>query len=132
MQHSLYQTRIFSGIVVLLLCLSWGLLVPAATGADASIEGYLGETITIHGVSYVGDTVYLFLIGPNLPKNGVTLTDTSLRADQGHFTVVGVDSSQEWSYNWRTSRIATQIDPGTYTVYVSSEPADLSALGGSG
>ena len=95
------------------------------------MEGYLGETITLHGYSYVGDSVYLFMTGPGLPANGVTLTDTSLRADQGHFTVVDLDNNQEWTYTWDTSRIEPQIDPGTYIVYVTNEPADLSHLGGS-
>jgi hypothetical protein len=113
------------------LCLCTLIIGPAA-GADVSIEAYLGETITLHGVSYVGDTVYLFLTGPNLPADGVTLTDVSQRADQGHFTIVPVDNNQEWSYNWQTSRIDPSIDPGTYTVYVTNEPVDLSQLGGSG
>jgi hypothetical protein len=116
--------------VLFLVILAPGLLMPSATGADVSIEGVMGETITLHGVSYVGDSVYLFLTGPGLPENGVTLTDTSQRADQGHFTVVGVDDNQEWSYTWKTSRIDPQIDPGTYIVYVTNEPADLSHLGG--
>ena len=69
--------------------------------------------------------------GPNLPANGVTLSDTSERADQGHFTVIPLDSSQQWSYKWDTQRLKTQIDPGTYTIYVTTEPADLANLGGS-
>ena len=94
------------------------------------MEGYLGETITLHGFSYVGDSVYLFLTGPGLPDNGVTLTNTDLRADQGQFTVVGVDDNQEWSYTWKTSRIANEIDYGTYIVYVTNEPVDKAHLGG--
>ena len=94
------------------------------------MEGYLGETITLHGFSYVGNSVYLFLTGPGLPDNGVTLTNTDLRADQGQFTVVGVDDNQEWSYTWKTSRIANEIDYGTYIVYVTNEPVDKAHLGG--
>jgi hypothetical protein len=94
------------------------------------MEGYMGETITLHGVSYVGDSVYLFLTGPGLPENGVTLTNTDLRADKGQFTVVGLDDNQEWTYIWKTSRIANEIDYGTYTVYVTNEPVDKAHLGG--
>ena len=90
----------------------------------------MGETITLHGVSYVGDSVYLFLTGPGLPENGVTLTNTDLRADKGQFTVVGLDDNQEWTYIWKTSRIANEIDYGTYTVYVTNEPVDKAHLGG--
>jgi hypothetical protein len=117
-------------ILLLLICLTPGFIIATAAGADVSIEGYLGETITLHGVSYVGDNVYLFLTGPNLPANGVTLTDTSQRADQGQFTVVPVDNNQEWSYKWQTSRIEPDLDPGTYIVYVTNEKADFAHLGG--
>jgi len=117
-------------IVLFLVCLTPGFIIAAAAGADVSIEGYMGETITLHGVSYTGDNVYLFLTGPNLPANGVTLTDISQRADQGQFTVVPVDSNQEWSYQWQTSRIEPDLEYGTYIVYVTNEKADLSHLGG--
>jgi hypothetical protein len=117
-------------LVLFLVCLTPGFIITTAAGADVSIEGYLGETITLHGVSYVGGNVYLFLTGPNLPANGVTLTDISQRADQGQFTVVPVDSNQEWSYKWQTSRIEPDLEYGTYIVYVTNEQADLSHLGG--
>jgi hypothetical protein len=128
MQYFALRSRIMAGIIVVLICFSCGLLIPAAAGADVSIEEVMGETITFHGFSYRGDSVYLFLTGPGLPENGVTLTDTSQRADQGHFTVVDVDDNQEWTYIWKTSRIDSEIDPGTYIVYVTNEPRDLSHL----
>jgi len=119
------EFRIMAGIVFAL-----ALLMPAAAAADIEMEGVLGETFNLHGSSYVGDYVYLFMTGPGLPENGVTLTNTDQRADQGQFTLVAVDDNQEWSYSWKTSRIANEIDPGTYTVYVTNEKADLSHLGG--
>jgi hypothetical protein len=129
MQCFSIQSLIVTGIAVVLICLSCSFLIPVATAADIEMEGYLGDTFSLHGFSYVGDSVYLFMTGPGLPANGVTLTDTSLRADQGHFTVVNVDENQEWSYSWRTSRIQSQIDYGTYIVYVTNKPEDLSHLG---
>jgi len=116
--------------VLILVVLAPGLLATPAAAADIDMVGYLGETFTLHGYSYVSDSVYLFMTGPGLPANGVTLTDTSLQADQGHFTVVDVDENQEWTYTWKTSRIEPQIDPGTYIVYVTNKPADLLHLGG--
>lgn len=115
--------------VLILVVLGAGLLAPMAAAADIEMEGYLGETITFNGFSYVGESVFLFLTGPSLPENGVTLTDISQRADQGHFTVVDVDENQEWTYTWKTSRIDSEIDEGTYIVYVTNEPVDLSHLG---
>jgi hypothetical protein len=129
MQRFALQSLIVPGIAVVLICLSWSSLIPVATAADIEMVGYLGDTFTLHGFSYVGDSVYLFMTGPGLPVNGVTLTDTSLRADQGHFTVVNVDENQEWSYSWRTSRIQSQIDDGTYIVYLTNKPEDLSQFG---
>ena len=114
------------GVVIFFLCF----LASPVAAADIEMEGYLGETITLHGVSYIGNSVYLFLTGPGLPENGVTLTNTDLRADQGQFTVVGLDDNQEWTYVWKTSRIANEIDPGTYIVYVTNEPVDKAHLGG--
>ena len=131
MKNLSFPSCIMTGTAVFLVCLSCCLLVTAAAGADVDMEGYLGQTFTLHGSSYVGNSVYLFMTGPGLPADGVTLTDTSLRADQGHFTVVDLDNNQEWTYIWKTSRIEPQIDPGTYLVYVTNEPADLSQLGGS-
>lgn len=113
----------------------WSLAYPAMATVRI-YEGYLGETIALSGVSYNSDQVYLFMTGPGLPDNGVTLTDTSMRADQGHFTMIDVDSSQQWEFKWDTSRIENYnnngngIDPGTYTVYVVNAPVDKSDLDG--
>jgi hypothetical protein len=122
------HSRILVVSVLIFVVLGPGLLGTPAAAADVEMEGYLGDTFTFHGFSYVGDSVYLFLTGPGLPVNGVTLTDISQRADQGHFTVVNVDDNQEWTYIWKTSRIDSEIDPGTYIVYVTNEPKDLSQL----
>ncbi|WAC05960.1 MAG: hypothetical protein OS112_04830 [Methanoregula sp.] len=75
---------------LLTACLCLVLLITPVSAADSEIEAYLGDTITISGVSYISDQVYLFLTGPGIPENGVMLTQISQRADQGHFTVVDV------------------------------------------
>jgi hypothetical protein len=112
-----------------LLCAIFICSLPVAA-ADANIEADLGDTLTLHGVSYTSSQVYLFLTGPGLPENGVTLNDVTQRADQGKFTTVDVDSDQKWSMRWNTARIENEIDPGTYTVYVTTEPVDKANLGG--
>ncbi|MDD4136407.1 MAG: hypothetical protein PHT99_00740 [Methanoregula sp.] len=121
-----------SGSFTLLVCLCIGVLITPVSGYGYSedYEGYLGEIIALKGESYNSDQVYLFMTGPNLPENGVTLTDMSMRADQGHFTTVDVDSNQQWAFKWDTSRIDNEIDPGTYTVYVVNAPVDKSDLTG--
>jgi len=102
-----------------------------ALAANAEIEAYMGDTVTISGVSYISDEMYLFMTGKDLDANGVTLTDTSALASKGDFTMVDVDSDQTWSYSWDTSRISRSIDPGVYTVYASTEPVDVAHLGSS-
>lgn len=126
--HRTYGSR----VVILLIILSTVLLITVVSGEDYSKDytGYLGETIMLHGVSYSGDTIYLFMTGPGLPANGVPLTDTTKRADQGDFTMVGLASDQTWSYRWDTSKLERQIDPGTYLVYAVNAPADASSLTG--
>jgi hypothetical protein len=116
--------------LLFLICLYLVLLIMPVSAADAEIEAYLGDTVTISGASYISDRIYLFFTGPGLPASGVTLTDTSQRADQGQFTIVDVGSDQSWSMRWDTSRISTSIDPGTYTVYATTEPVDKAHLGG--
>jgi hypothetical protein len=103
----------------------------SVSAADANIEAELGDTLTLHGISYKGSSVYLFMTGPGLPENGVTLTDVSQRADQGNFNRLDLDSNQEWSFRWNTARIENTIKEGTYLVYVTNEPVDKAHLGGS-
>lgn len=121
--------------VIFLVCLFASLVVSPAAGyaysqTTQTFEGYLGDTIDLSGPSYNSKEVYLFLTGPGLPDDGVTLTDTSKLAAQGQFTMVDVDSNQQWSVKWDTSRIENNIDPGTYTVYVVNAPVDKSNLAG--
>ena len=107
------------------------MMILPVSAADSNIEAELGDTLNLHGVSYAGSSVYLFMTGPGLPENGVTLTDVTQRADRGMFTQIDLDSNQEWSYRWNTARIDNQINAGTYLVYVTNEPVDKAHLSGS-
>jgi len=114
------------------VCLYPVLFAMPVSAADTEIDADMGDIVTISGVSYVSDTMYLFLTGPGLPENGVMLTSPTRRADQGEFTIVDVGSDQTWSFRWDTNRVSSYLDPGTYTVYATSEPVDKAHLGGSG
>lgn len=118
--------------LILLTVLCAVSLMPGASayGYSEDYEGYLGETIALHGISYSGDTIYLFMTGPGLPANGVPLTDPTKQADQGYNTMVGLASDQTWSFKWDTSKLENQIDPGTYLVYAVNAQADASSLAG--
>jgi hypothetical protein len=105
-----------------------------ASGASAAPDEayYLGDTITLSGYSPESPVVYLFLTGPNLPSNGIALDDITARADQGGLTRVRVDDHDRWVYRWDTHEAGSRLDPGTYTVWITSEPVDLSSMGGAG
>ena len=113
-----------AGILSLLVVV---LIIGASVSAGES--WFLGDTITLSGYSPESSTVYLFLTGPNLPSNGVALDDISSRADQGGLTRVRVDDQDRWVYRWDTHSLGGQLDPGTYTVWVTSEPVDRARLG---
>jgi hypothetical protein len=118
--------------LTLLVGLCAGVLVisVSAYGYSEDYTGYLGETIDLHGVSYNSDAIYLFMTGPGLPENGVSLTNPLRKADQGYFTTIDVGSDQQWSFKWDTSKIENEIDPGTYIVYAVNAPVDKSSLDG--
>jgi hypothetical protein len=117
-----------SGMALVMVILALCCAISVVSAADASYEGYLGDTIALQGESYSGNQVYMFMTGPGLPENGVTLTDVTQRADQGQFTIVPLDNTQHYLFKWNTQRIHTEIDPGTYTVYVVNEPVDKAHL----
>ena len=117
-------------LLLTFLCAVSLIPVASAYGYSEDYEGYLGETIALHGTSYSGDTIYLFMTGPGLPANGAPLTDPTKRADQGYNTMVGLASDQTWSFKWDTSKLEREIDPGTYLVYAVNAQADASSLAG--
>jgi hypothetical protein len=125
-------SRIPAGIALIALIAGAALMAApvSAYGYADNYEGFLGETIELHGVAYNSDEIYLFMTGPGLPDDGVMLTDTSRLASQGQFNMVDVARDGTWSMKWDTSRIENQIDYGTYTVYAVNAPADASNLDG--
>ncbi|MEN6609568.1 MAG: PEGA domain-containing protein [Methanoregulaceae archaeon] len=96
-------------------------------GPVSGISSSIGSTIPLSGYASGTNTVYLFLTGPNLPANGVSLDNVNQRADEGYFTQVDVISGK-WSYSWNTQNLG--LDSGTYTVWVIDGPADRSHLAG--
>ncbi len=95
-------------------------ITAAGTGVYA-----IGEEITLSGTCTDSDTVYLFLTGPNLPTNGVRLSDTAAPVEDGNpvtFTRVDVEADDTWSYKWNTGDVTRSLDAGGYTIYAVSEP----------
>jgi PGF-CTERM protein len=85
---------------------------------------YLGETIKLSGTNTDSDTVYLYLVGPNLDANGDNIVTLAAVVDgtAASFKSVSVNTDNTWSYKWDTSALPKTIDAGTYTVYAAAEP----------
>jgi PEGA domain len=114
-----------SGILIILISC---IFLTGAASAQG-IQAYLGDTIPLSGYSPTSPWVYLFLTGPNLPGNGVALNNINLPADQGGFTKVSVDGSNDmWTYKWGTNSLGGRLDAGTYTIWVVDSPNDMSNL----
>jgi PGF-CTERM protein len=103
----------------------------------ATYEGtgtyYLGETLKLSGTNTDNETVWLFMTGPNLATNGVSVADgetESVTGTASTFKEVDVNTDDTWSYKWDTSQLTQTLDAGTYTIYVVSAPNDKSDLSG--
>jgi hypothetical protein len=112
------------GVVVLIAVLA----LFSGAGAAGQMQVSMGNVVKLSGYSYSGDTVYLFLTGPNLPTNGVALDNINRLADNGGATRVDVDADGHWVYQWNTGSAGGRLDAGTYTVWVADGPADRSHL----
>ena len=112
------------GAVVLIAVLA----LFSGASAAGQMQVSMGNVVKLSGYSYSGDTVYLFLTGPNLPTNGVALDNINRLAENGGATRVNVDADGHWVYQWNTGSAGGRLDAGTYTVWVADGPADRSHL----
>ncbi len=121
---------LWSVAAVALLCLI--LFAPAWAAPSVTINATpdvarLGDTISLSGtVSGVPTiVVFLFVTGPDLDSRGVTLDNLNIPAGHGLFTTAPVDVDRgTWSYQWDTSVILGNMNPGKYTVFVVTSPVD--------
>jgi hypothetical protein len=92
--------------------------------AAATISALQGEAIPLGGTATGTDTVYLFLTGPNLPDQGISLVGGTpvVTGDASSFTRVEVRTDGTWAYTWDTGAAGRILDPGNYVLYVSQEP----------
>ena len=90
-------------------------------------EPRVGDTVTVSGTVTGISTiaVYLFLTGPGLDPQGVTLDNINLPTGRGLFTTAPVNmQNNTWSYAWDTSVIIGTLKPGKYTVHVVASPVE--------
>jgi PKD repeat protein len=106
-------------------------MIPPAMSITAAGTGnyYFGEGIRFSGTNYRSATTYLFLVGPGLPAEGAQMVSPDpknnpvVNGDPATFAQADVLTDQTWSRTWTTAE-DIPIDPGIYTVYASSTPAD--------
>ena len=100
----------------------------SAVTITASGDGsyYLGKEVTLSGTNTDSNTIYLFITGPNLRPNGVSLIDPT--SDYFSPIPINVYSDDSWIYKWDTTGLP--IDAGTYTIYATAWSAEKSNLSG--
>lgn len=98
--------------------------------AAASISAVQGEEIPLRGTSSGSTVVYLFLTGPNLPEEGISLSGGGpvVTGVSGSFTRVEVNTDGTWAYNWRTGSLGRVLSEGNYLIYIAQEPRSRSDL----
>jgi hypothetical protein len=90
----------------------------------AALSAVQGEDIPLRGTAPGSTYVYLFLTGPNLPPDGISLATGApvTTGASGSFTRVVVSTDGTWAYTWRTGSLGRVLDPGTYVIYITLEP----------
>jgi hypothetical protein len=90
-------------------------------------EARIGDTIVLNGTVTGINTiaVYLYVTAPGLDPRGVALENLNIAAGRGLFTTAPVRMGEgTWSYDWDTSIVVGNMQPGTYTVHVVTSPLD--------
>lgn len=89
---------------------------------------FLGQEVKLSGTNSETNIVYLFMTGPNLNANGMSLADgaDTVTDNKETFAQANVLDDNTWTYKWQTSNV--NIDAGTYTIYAVSDPYDRSDL----
>jgi hypothetical protein len=121
--EKIVRTKVCGAVVLIAV-----LALFSVASAAGQMQVSMGNVVKLSGYSYSGDTVYLFLTGPNLPTNGVVLDNINRLAEDGGGTRVNVDADGHWVYQWNTGSAGGRLDAGTYTVWVADGPADRSHL----
>ncbi len=120
-------------IIYLLLGLSL-LALPASAAVSFStpspVDLTLGDPITLTGTADHTSVLYLFMTGPGLNQNGVSLTDMQALVETGNTIRVPVTPDGYWEYTWFTQGISGKsgLSAGTYTIYASDTPQHAGAL----
>lgn len=96
----------------------------------SSIDLTLGDPLTLTGTADYTSVIYLFMTGPGLNPNGVSLNDRQALAETGNMVKAYVTPVGSWEYTWLTQGISGKsgLSAGIYTIYASDTPQHAGAL----
>jgi len=131
------NTSCFRQMILLLILAGTAALLLPPISADSAItitapgdqSYFLGEEVVFTGTNDETDVTYLFLMGPNLPKEGAKLTSPYqpvTSGDPGSFATAPTKPDNTWEYPFLTDNLG--IGPGTYTVYAVNNPVTKDQL----
>ncbi|HJK00994.1 MAG TPA: MEMAR_RS02690 family S-layer glycoprotein [Methanocorpusculum sp.] len=93
--------------------------VSIAVSDDGSY--FIGDEIRLTGTNTDSSTVYLFITGPNLATNGLSLKSlgtTTIEPAKNNTVPISVNTDNTWEYKWNTAN--SGLDTGAYTIYATS------------
>jgi PGF-CTERM protein len=93
-----------------------------AVTISASGDGsyFIGDEIKLTGTNTDSSNIFLFITGPNLASDGLSLKNVGKEniEAQRNFNPVSVNTDNTWEYKWTTENCG--LDTGAYTVYATS------------
>jgi hypothetical protein len=124
MNNTLLTLTFCSGILLLIAA------APVQTVSAAPPYAVFGNDIPLSGTAPGNDFIYLFLTGPNLPADGISLVGGTpvVTGNAASFTRVEVSTDGSWSYTWNSGSVGRVLDQGTYVIYAIQEPRSLPDL----
>jgi hypothetical protein len=112
-------------LAIILLCALMNITLPV-TAANGTFtityrglgSGYLGDTFVFDGKNTFSNTTIIRVTGPNLPLEGVPLSN--LGGAPGSGNKIPVDSNGKWAFAWDTSsKDASNLQTARYTITAS-------------
>jgi len=86
---------------------------------------YFGEQINISGTSLVSDNIFLFIEGPGLNSEGVSLDNLSknvINEKPESFTKIKVEKDRTWKYEWSPLHFKKYLKKGVYSIFAVNQP----------
>jgi hypothetical protein len=119
-------------LIFAILLLATPVAAAVSFTVPSAFDMTLGESVTLTGTADSTTVIYLFMTGPGLNSNGVSLTDIQALAETGNYIRVPVTPDGRWKYTWYTQGISGRsgMEAGIYRIYATDLPLAARALPG--